>query len=132
MQTLKMELPSREASLAPPDASSNECALSLETMTFAAERANLLFGCYRKGEANDPETYTLAVAAVLADYEPEVIRRVTDPRTGIPRKLKFMPNPAEIAEACEAEKKFIMYERKAAALGWHWNGEKWEHRQQAD
>lgn len=67
----------------------------------AAERARLLFGCYRKGDANDPETYTAAIAAILTEYPPEVIRIATDPRTGIARKSKWMPNPAELAEECD-------------------------------
>jgi Protein of unknown function (DUF2826) len=91
----------------------------------AVERARLLFGCYRKGDANDPETYTAAVAAILADYEVEVIMRVTDPRTGIPRHLKFMPNPAEVAEACDAKKKSIEAERYLKSKGWTWDGEKY-------
>ena len=28
---------------------------------------------YRKGDANDPETYTAAITAIMAEYEPEVI-----------------------------------------------------------
>jgi hypothetical protein len=62
----------------------------------------VLFGCYRKGDANDPETYTAAIAAILTEYPPEVIRIATDPRTGIARKSKWMPNPAEMAEECDA------------------------------
>lgn len=85
-----------------------------------------MFGCFRKGDANDPATYVAAVTLILADYEPEVIRRVTDPRAGIPRKMKFMPNPAEIAAACDAAKKAIAAEREMAQLGWEWTGEKWQ------
>jgi hypothetical protein len=88
-----------EMSSQPQTNSSNECGNS--TNQYAAERARLLFGCYRKGEANDPETYAAAIAAVLADYQPETIRYVTDPRTGIASKTTFMPNPGEIKKACE-------------------------------
>lgn len=62
-----------------------------------------MFGCYRKGDANDPDTYVAAIAAILADYENEVIRQVTDPRYGLPRRLSFMPTAKEVADACEAE-----------------------------
>jgi hypothetical protein len=61
----------------------------------------MLFGSYRVGEANDPKTYTAAVAAVLSHYPADVIRAVTDPHSGIAGKQKFMPNPAEVREACE-------------------------------
>lgn len=71
--------------------------------TFAMERAILLFGCYRAGEANDPETYTAAIAAVLAQFDAVIVTSVTDPRSGIARRLKFLPTVAEIAELCEEE-----------------------------
>lgn len=78
---------------------------------YALTRARLLFGCYRKNEANDPEIFTAAVAGVLADYPREVIEYVTDPRTGIARKSKWMPSVAEIADACEHEKQFGKFRR---------------------
>ena len=96
-----------------------------EVLKLAAERTRLLFGCYRRGDANDPEIYTAAVAAVLAEYEPDVITRVTDPRTGLPRKTKFLPNPAEVAEACDEARKVLKAEDAAIRSGWHWDGEKW-------
>lgn len=67
----------------------------------------MLFGCYRKGDANDPDTYTAAITAILAEYAPEVIQRATDPRTGLARKLKFLPTVAEVSEECEAAKSFF-------------------------
>lgn len=117
----------REISLPPRTDSSPNLPTSINQsqQNYAAERARILFGCYRKGEANDPEIYTAATTAILAEYSAEVIQRVTDPRTGIPRKLKFMPNPAEVAEACDQAKIAIAAEKKIAADGWHWNGEKW-------
>lgn len=62
-----------------------------------------MFGCYPKGQANDPDTYTAAIAAVLAEYPADVICTVTDPRTGLPRRLKWLPAVAEVADACDAE-----------------------------
>jgi hypothetical protein len=67
----------------------------------------MLFGCYRKGDANDPDTYTAAITAILAEYAPEVIQRATDPRTGMARKLKFLPTVAEVSEECEAAKSYL-------------------------
>jgi hypothetical protein len=78
---------------------------------YALTRAKLLFGCYRKNEANDPEIFTAAVAGVLADYPREVIEYVTDPRTGLARKSKWMPSVAEIADACEYERQFGKFRR---------------------
>ena len=69
----------------------------------ATRRAGILLGCYRKGDAEDPETFVAAVASVLASYPQEVAYRVTDPRSGLPGRSKWLPTPAEVREACEAE-----------------------------
>lgn len=66
-----------------------------------------MFGCYRKGDANDPEIYTAAIAATLAEFDQDVVDFVTDPRTGLPSKLKWLPTVAEVREACEARKEQI-------------------------
>jgi hypothetical protein len=61
-----------------------------------------LLGCYRTGDANDPEVYVAAVFAVLSDYPLDIVTAVTDPRTGIASKLKWLPTIAEVKAACEA------------------------------
>jgi hypothetical protein len=65
--------------------------------------AKLLLGCYRTGDANDPEVYSDAVIAVLSDYPLEIIKRVVDPRSGIPSVCSWLPTIAEIKKALEAE-----------------------------
>jgi hypothetical protein len=67
-----------------------------------AKYARLLLGCYRTGDANDPEVYTAGVIAVLASYPMEVVRLVCDPRSGLPSKVKWLPTIAEIHDECEA------------------------------
>lgn len=65
----------------------------------------MLFGCYRRTDAADPDIYVAAVAAVLAVYDTELIREVTDPRTGImtaEKHLGFMPNAGELKVYCDA------------------------------
>jgi hypothetical protein len=97
----------------------------VELAKYAAERAKLLFGLYRKGDANDPATYVAGITAVLSEYEPEVIRYVTDPREGIARQSKWMPSIAELSEACEAKKKWLKACKELAAKGFSWNGDRW-------
>lgn len=84
-----------------------------------------MFGCYRKGDANDPETYTAAITVILAEYAPEVVQRVTDPRTGIARKLKFLPTVAELSEECEAAKSYLDAVHKLEAMGYKLVDGKW-------
>lgn len=73
------------------------------SMTVAAERAQLLLGCYRPGDANDPEIYAAGIVDILRSYPEDVVRRVTAPRTGLPGRLKWLPTIAEVRQACEAE-----------------------------
>jgi hypothetical protein len=61
-----------------------------------------MFGCYRKGDANDPDTYVAAITATLARYPEDVIRDVTHPATGLPTKQSFLPTVKEVFDACEA------------------------------
>lgn len=68
---------------------------------YAAKRARLLFGCYRKGDANDPDTYVAAITAVLSRYDESVIRAVTHPSKGLPIRTNFLPTVKEVFEACE-------------------------------
>lgn len=67
---------------------------------FAAKRARILVGCYRKTDASDPEIYAAAVVSVLCRFHPDVVAAVTEPATGLPATCKFLPSIAEIAEAC--------------------------------
>jgi hypothetical protein len=69
-----------------------------------------MFGCYRKGDANDPETYVAAITATLARYPEDVIRDVTHPASGLPIKQDFLPTVRETFLACEA----IMQPRREA------------------
>lgn len=63
--------------------------------------ARLLLGCYRTGDANDSEVYIAAVVRVLSGYPVDVAQRISDPLTGIPSKLKWLPSVQEIVDACE-------------------------------
>jgi hypothetical protein len=73
----------------------------------AAEGTRLLFGAYRKGEAHDPDTLVASIVAILTLYPEWVVRRVTDPRTGLAGKSQFMPNVFDVRQACEAEMKSL-------------------------
>src|SRR5262252_6261987 len=67
--------------------------------TFATERARLLLGQFRKGEANDPATFVTAIAAVLARYSEEIILEVTHPFTGMAAKSSWLPTVHEVVQA---------------------------------
>src|SRR5260370_1162158 len=68
---------------------------------YAIKRAKILVGCFRKSDAADPEVYAAAVVAVLVRWPVDVITSVTEPATGLPSKLNWLPSIAEITKACE-------------------------------
>ena len=68
---------------------------------YATDRARLLVGCYRTGDANDPATYVAAIAATLARYSEAIITSVTHPVTGLPSKKSWLPTVKEVFDACE-------------------------------
>lgn len=76
-------------------------ASTLETLTEAKKGAARLLGCYRTGDANDPEVYISGVVAVLSRFSIEIIRDVTEPAMGLPSKLNWLPTLAEIRKECE-------------------------------
>jgi hypothetical protein len=65
------------------------------------ERTRLLFGQFRKGEANDPVTFAAAIGAVLSQYPEEVIVAATDPRTGLASRTDWLPTSREVRVICE-------------------------------
>ena len=73
----------------------------------AAQRAALLFGCYRRGDANDPDTYSAAVAAVLSRFPQHVVEYVTDPRTGLAGTYEWLPSVAEVKKACTERQAYL-------------------------
>jgi hypothetical protein len=67
-----------------------------------------MFGCYRRDDAADPETFVAAVTLVLSHYSSQVVEGVTDPFSGLPGRKKEngysgLPDVADVKEACENE-----------------------------
>jgi hypothetical protein len=67
------------------------------------KQAKILFSSYRQDQFADEEGFLSSLVMVLAEYPEEVIRHITDPRTGIQRACKWPPTIAEIVTACEVQ-----------------------------
>jgi hypothetical protein len=87
--------------------------------------ALMLFGCYRKGDANDPEIYAAAIAATLSDFTREVVDYAVDPRTGIASKVKFLPTVAEVREFCQAHADWCVARDRMIAKGYKLVSMRW-------
>jgi len=66
-------------------------------------RVKMLMASYRLSDYHDPEGFLATLISILSDYPPEIVEYVTDPKTGIQRRNKWPPTPAEVVEACSAE-----------------------------
>lgn len=86
-----------------PNESRAESSPSRQHQVYCMDRAKWMFGSYRRDDANDPDTYVLAIAAVLTDYPRAIVEYATDPRVGLGSKHKFPPNVAEVLDFCDAE-----------------------------
>jgi hypothetical protein len=110
-----METISRQAvSLMQRGGSRELASHSASAHQFCLERANILMGSYRKGQASDPEMYVASIAAVLSEYPADVVTVVTDPRTGVQNRVKFLPEVYEVREACEIAMEPIRAEQRRA------------------
>lgn len=49
----------------------------------------------------------ISLGAVLEGFPDEVITHVTDPRTGIQRRMKWPPTISEVIEACEEHQEYL-------------------------
>lgn len=74
----------------------------------------MLLNSYRGGTAADPDTYVSAIASLLTTYPEQIVCLVTDPRTGIAGKIKWLPTVFEVREACEREMYVIREEERRA------------------
>ena len=81
----------------------------------ATQRAHLLMACYRKDDATNPEIYAAALTSVLCCYSEEIVRHVTDPRTGIASRDKWLPSIAEVRAACDNQARLVDDRRRFEA-----------------
>ncbi|MBF9234698.1 hypothetical protein [Microvirga alba] len=68
----------------------------------AKEAAKAIVGSYRARDFVDPDTYLIGLIANLAQFPVVVIKLAADPVHGIPRKYKFVPSVAEVADELAA------------------------------
>ena len=66
-------------------------------------RVDLLMSSYRMNDYQNPKGFLLTLCSILEEYPPEIVEYVTNPKTGLQRRCKWPPTPAEIVEACAAE-----------------------------
>jgi hypothetical protein len=72
------------------------------TATQVANCLKLLLGCYRTVEAHDPDTFASSLLRAMSGYPLDVLMAAIDPAIGLPSKLKWPPQPAEIKQFCDA------------------------------
>jgi hypothetical protein len=66
--------------------------------SLASQAAKRIVGCYRAKDFIDVETYLAALVATLARYPAPLVKMAACIENGIPRKHKFVPTIAEVAD----------------------------------
>jgi hypothetical protein len=62
-------------------------------------RAKAICGCYRRDEAQDPETFAAGLAAVLSDYPVAIVEYAADPRTGVIKAFPMgLPSVGQVGQ----------------------------------
>lgn len=69
----------------------------------AAQFAGSLVSYYPAREVNDARAYISAMTALMAAFPRDFVKRVCNPVTGLPSRLKFLPTLADVREALDAE-----------------------------
>lgn len=94
------------------------CLPEYENLTGAEEatiRATRFYGSFRKGEADNGDSFLIAVVETLRRYPPDVVQRVMHPLDGpfnaFSWKYPFPPQATDVHKACEE----IMATRKRIA-----------------
>jgi hypothetical protein len=82
-----------------------------------ADRIELLLSAYRRDDYADPARFVTQLGVVLSGYSDEVVQYVTDPRTGVQRRIKWAPSIPEIVEACDERKKHL--QKQVELEAWH-------------
>ena len=78
-----------------------------------AKYVRFLIGSFRVGEAQDGETLTSGLTALLGSYPEWVVRAVCDPRSGLPVTSKFFPTLFEVKCACDEKMRPLLdFERR--------------------
>ena len=73
-----------------------------DRMKLAKYHARLIFGCFRAGDANDPEVFTGALITLLMSYPAAIGAKLSDPKGGLAGKFKFLPTISEVREEADA------------------------------
>ena len=69
----------------------------------ANQYVSQLLGFYPAREVNDAKMYSAGMTALLAAYPVDLVKRVCDPVTGLPSRLKWLPTLADVREALDLE-----------------------------
>lgn len=89
-------------------------SVSEEKLAWATRQAKLLFGSFRKADADDPETFTAGCLRLFTAYSPDVVRYVIDPVTGVPGQSEWLPSLRKVKEALDARAGQVVNHRAAA------------------
>lgn len=99
MEKLPTTTPGREVSSRP---SIDESQRQKSRKSLIERCQRIIFSAYRTDQYGDPEGYIDSLNLVFGQYPNDVVKYVSDPRTGVQRDCEWPPTIAKIVAACDA------------------------------
>lgn len=81
------------------------------------QRAEFLFGQFRRSDAMNPKAFAATIGVNLAQFDREVIDYVTSPLHGLATKMDYPPGVKQLREACADHARFIRARDEMAKRG---------------
>ena len=105
-RTIALALPAHSEKL--EKMSNREMSHSRLDPAYCLQKAEMIAGCYRRDEAQNPEMFAAALALILGEYPYAVVDYVADPRTGVITEFPMgLPNVGQIRQFCD-----VVYDRQ--------------------
>src|SRR5262245_36405057 len=90
-----------------PQRSGYSATLPRATEATVQRAIEQIYSSYPAADFHDVDGFTATAAVVLAGFSDVTVRFISDPRTGVQRRLQFAPRIAELVTACEENERYL-------------------------
>lgn len=81
------------------------------------QRAEFLFGQFRRSDATNPKAFAATIGVNLAQFDVEVIDYVTSPLHGLATKMDYPPGVKQLRDACADHARYLRAKEELAKRG---------------
>ena len=98
-EKIEVSLPQPAGLTKPPSVSSP--SISPGRTEWITTQVNLLFGSFRKADADNAEVFSAGCVRLFANYQPDIVAYVVDPLTGLPGRSEWLPSLRAVKQALD-------------------------------